>query len=122
MSRFPPFRTLDISFSNRCPLRCGHCMFAADMHAGISGIDAQEIAQSLSAFDARLLLATVDRHFDFVFAHAARLVLRASSSVRANMRRPTTRRYSAVARRSSKGAVSSTASVANACTSRSAMG
>lgn len=27
----PPFGTLDISFSNRCPLRCSHCMFAADL-------------------------------------------------------------------------------------------
>lgn len=60
MGNYPPFRTLDISFSNQCPLRCKHCMFAADMqYAGprISAAVAKRIVDEAAEMETFNLLA-----------------------------------------------------------------
>ena len=76
-------------------------VFAAQMHAGIARVIAQEIAERFAGLDRGAFGSAIDRHFDaeggLGLAHAAFLMLSASPRVRAKMRRPTVRRYSALA-------------------------
>src|SRR5262249_27671478 len=88
-----------------------YAMLAAQMDAGQSRLDAQKIAQGAAPFDFGVDALAVDREFDSVLAHAA-LAVEMSLKARVKIRRPTLRRYSAVAWRSSKVSVSAIASSA----------
>ena len=62
----PPFATLDISFSNRCPLQCGHCMFAADMkYKGpiISPDTAKRLIDEAARLNTFTMIATGSQEF-----------------------------------------------------------
>ena len=72
-------------------------VLAADMDTGTAHVDTEEVAQGLPPFHRGLDLTAIEGEIDLVLAHAACLTSRAARKVCAKIRRPTVRRYSAVA-------------------------
>src|SRR6202044_964286 len=74
-----------------------HTMLAAQMYARIASLVAQKVGQRNACLDGTAVATAIDGHGDVVFAHATSRISSASRNVRAKMRLPTVRRYSALA-------------------------